>query len=307
MQDRLDLTPAFEVLNGEYSYAHKYLAYYHDQDPFDITRYLVGTAPLHSASRCLSKVSTCDMLNYDAIMHSEYYVDFCLPQKCHHALVVRLDGGPSLRATLAIHRGKDDEPFPLEAVKMMDMLSPHLSANLRRTVDGQVVSALNIDDNVGLVILDEHACVLYCNPLAEHIILSLRSGTACPTPDDIVSSTAHIEGQTVIETAGSRYTVDTRLVCSPNSDAVRIVQIRQTHEFDTPYGERLRARFGFSERETEVLFAVIQGHRNKEISRRLFVSEHTVKKHIQNMARKANVGSRTALVHAALQELNLLP
>jgi DNA-binding CsgD family transcriptional regulator len=187
---------------------------------------------------------------------------------------------------------------------MMDMLSPHLSANLRRTVDAQVVSALGVDDDAGLLILDKHARVLYCNPFAERVIMALRSGTGRPAADDIVDSAMRIEGQMLLQTDEGRYTIDTKVSTAPDSDAARIITIHQTHDDDTLYAVRLRARFGFSERETEVLVAVMRGHRNRDIAQHLAVSEHTVKKHIQNMARKANVGSRTALVHAALQVLD---
>jgi ATP/maltotriose-dependent transcriptional regulator MalT len=55
-------------------------------------------------------------------------------------------------------------------------------------------------------------------------------------------------------------------------------------------GARLTAR------ELEVLRLVAAGGSNREIGRRLFISERTVKSHMTSLMRKLNVASRTAAV-----------
>src|SRR5919198_4008600 len=54
-----------------------------------------------------------------------------------------------------------------------------------------------------------------------------------------------------------------------------------------------RARL-LSSREREVLELVARGSRNKEIARKLFISEFTVKRHVQNILEKLEVSSRSA-------------
>jgi len=53
---------------------------------------------------------------------------------------------------------------------------------------------------------------------------------------------------------------------------------------------------GLTSRELEVLFHVCEGLTNAEIAQRVFLSEHTVKKHLANIYRKAKVRNRTELV-----------
>ena len=65
---------------------------------------------------------------------------------------------------------------------------------------------------------------------------------------------------------------------------------------DTP---RLTAR------ELEVLVQVARGHNNREIARRLFISENTDKNHVRNMLEKLQLHSRTEVVVYAVRE-NLL-
>lgn len=57
-----------------------------------------------------------------------------------------------------------------------------------------------------------------------------------------------------------------------------------------------------TERQLEILKLVAQGATNKEIGRTLDISEHTVRKHLQNIFEKLNVSSRTEATTRALQE-----
>jgi DNA-binding CsgD family transcriptional regulator len=54
-------------------------------------------------------------------------------------------------------------------------------------------------------------------------------------------------------------------------------------------------------RETELLVLVATGLSNKEIAERVFVSEHTVKKHLNNLYFKLDVTRRTQAVSKAKQ------
>lgn len=57
-----------------------------------------------------------------------------------------------------------------------------------------------------------------------------------------------------------------------------------------------------SERELEVLKLMAKGAANKEIATKLFISESTVKTHIQSIFQKLEVGDRTEAVTKALQK-----
>jgi LuxR family maltose regulon positive regulatory protein len=96
--------------------------------------------------------------------------------------------------------------------------------------------------------------------------------------------------------------------------------LRQAHERNIrrPYVEKVLAMMGsplnavqaaggepLSDREMEVLRVMAEGLSNREISERLFVSEATVKTHVQRIFRKLDVVSRTQAVTRA-RELMLL-
>ncbi len=56
---------------------------------------------------------------------------------------------------------------------------------------------------------------------------------------------------------------------------------------------------GLTERELEILRAVGEGKSNREIGKKLWLAEQTVKFHLTNIYRKLNVSSRTEALHWA--------
>jgi DNA-binding NarL/FixJ family response regulator len=54
------------------------------------------------------------------------------------------------------------------------------------------------------------------------------------------------------------------------------------------------ATHGLTDRELEVLRLVAAGKSNREIGAALFISDHTVARHVQNIFMKLGVTSRTA-------------
>lgn len=75
---------------------------------------------------------------------------------------------------------------------------------------------------------------------------------------------------------------------------------------DRPPVAAARSTGTLSGREVEVLGLVAQGLTNREIARRLVISEHTVARHLQNIYAKVGVGSRTAAA-AYAHEHGLVP
>jgi DNA-binding NarL/FixJ family response regulator len=57
-----------------------------------------------------------------------------------------------------------------------------------------------------------------------------------------------------------------------------------------------------SEREIEILRLIADGHANKEIARRLVISERTARTHVSNILRKLELSSRTQAALLAVRE-----
>ena len=58
----------------------------------------------------------------------------------------------------------------------------------------------------------------------------------------------------------------------------------------------------FTEREREVMFLLLKGLNNKQISKKLFISNHTTKAHVASIYKKLGVSNR---VQAAIKSIQL--
>lgn len=89
---------------------------------------------------------------------------------------------------------------------------------------------------------------------------------------------------------------------------VLLATIRAVHAGQSPVspevGAKLAGRIGseqLSERELEVLRLLVRGMSNQEIAGALFISESTVKFHVNHILSKLNAGDRTQAVIIALK------
>lgn len=62
----------------------------------------------------------------------------------------------------------------------------------------------------------------------------------------------------------------------------------------------LQEIYQLTAREAEIVGWILEGLKNVEIADRLYISEVTVKKHIQNIFEKMGVNNRTTLIRKAL-------
>ena len=62
----------------------------------------------------------------------------------------------------------------------------------------------------------------------------------------------------------------------------------------------LMDKFHLSRREIDVVALLFLGLKNAQIARKLFVSEVTIKKHLQNIYEKVGVSNRTTLINKIL-------
>jgi len=62
----------------------------------------------------------------------------------------------------------------------------------------------------------------------------------------------------------------------------------------------LQETYQLTGREIEIVTCVGKGLKNAEIADRLFISEVTVKKHIQNIFEKMEINNRTSLIRKVL-------
>jgi DNA-binding NarL/FixJ family response regulator len=105
------------------------------------------------------------------------------------------------------------------------------------------------------------------------------------TPENLVRAIhAIMKGQTMVHPRIARRVLD------------RLFLLAQDEEGSRLYGD------GLTEREVEILVEVAKGATNKEIARKLFISESTVKSRLRNIFRKISVRDRAEAAAYAIRK-----
>jgi len=83
----------------------------------------------------------------------------------------------------------------------------------------------------------------------------------------------------------------------------RTLVIAEQKPANINYNQLLKA--GISKREADILLLIDEGLSNRQIADKLFISEHTIKKHISNIFQKLQVERRTEAIKKA-RELSII-
>ncbi|MFC6154478.1 response regulator [Nocardioides yefusunii] len=97
---------------------------------------------------------------------------------------------------------------------------------------------------------------------------------------------------------GIRVVAEGQSLISPAMAMKLIDEFKQMSKPDRGQGATVR----LTDRELQVLRLVAQGLNNREIAKRLFISENTVKNHVRNMLEKLQLHSRMEAVMYAVRE-----
>lgn len=158
----------------------------------------------------------------------------------------------------------------------------------------------------GILIFNMDCKLLYVNNEALDVVPDPQN-----IPADIINLCNHIKSNI----APSGLTIDHYAVLKNNSDQmysvkafligghnnnkypthimVLIEKITEKRAIDF---ERARTTFKLTKREVELLRLICNGHTNREISEKLFISEYTVKDHIKKIMQKMNANSRNEIM-----------
>lgn len=315
----------FRARNVEEKYHRQFKDYYHQYDPFNL---------IPGGARRKRVVRAEDLVSYPSFLSSEYYNDFLRPQQIYYKAVVYLKSRERLLGMIALLRPQGSQSFSREDVTLLRAVSPYIAhaledlefrksiyvrENIFRAVEAHLSGALMVlDDDWNLLYANQKA-EEYCrkltgsslqkehNPAVPHLLLedcfALREDSRMAPSDWRV-----FPKYRVLEDIHSKpFSVHSRVLpktINPDGRALFAVSIEQLAEDQTklPPGddEKLKSVYRLSEREVEVVCRVCEGLRNSEIAERLFISEITVKKHIQNIFDKMGVQSRSALIHKVL-------
>lgn len=149
----------------------------------------------------------------------------------------------------------------------------------------------------GILIYSQGLELLYMNSEARSLL-----GRGIPEEIASLAARANSNGQkedsTLISVNGGEYTArSVPLFRHLDSEPFHLMIILEKYSLRSRLDiERVRARFGLTNRETQVVSEIVKGSSNLEIAFSLSISEYTVKDHIKNVMGKLGVNSRSMII-----------
>jgi DNA-binding CsgD family transcriptional regulator len=231
----------------------------------------------------------------------------------------------NLWGSMDLIREEGDPDFDGAEAALVKRIAPHVGAGLKAAaLRSRATREQDTPDVPGVLILDRSGMVISHTPSAEHWLRDLEDLHPGWRRENIPMVVRMVSGAL-------------RHALSPGSDSdhnlVPRVRVRGrsgrwlalygslTESSEDRPGETVivigpakpeevawltLAAYGLSPREEEVVDLVVRGFANRQISQTLFISEHTVQRHLSNIFEKVGVRSRKNLVKRLYFE-NLLP
>jgi DNA-binding CsgD family transcriptional regulator len=295
----------FVVHNQDPAFAQLYADHYADLDPTGLPDYIRGKNPLCARAPAYSVSDLMEVIDYSALVSTEFYNDFMKSAKIHYDLVAFVSPHSFARGALCLHRARRRSPFSAEEVAVLDIVAPFVGNHLERMFSASLRSSLPVAEGKGVIVCDTRGRVLFCNDTARLLCSPLGHGRIRRG----LLAEACFVGYTLNSPESLAESCDVGVafkdVALEHGERGRVFTIESRHGLESRWDEPLKERFSLTDREIEVLNRLIAGGSNREISQSLFIAECTVKKHIQSISAKVGAHTRTSIAHAVRQELGL--
>jgi DNA-binding CsgD family transcriptional regulator/PAS domain-containing protein len=309
--------------NLDKKFTDYYRSYFHQFDPIQLLR------GMHRQTNHICRKGVCTY-SYDSQHPTEYYTDFLRPQKIHHKLIANLVVEEEIYGRVVWMRPQKAGGFTPPEIRLAKAISPYLAHALaynelreRLKIKGKILDYIERQSAVGFMLVDEKLRVVYVNPKAEELFDELegpaadgsgRKQVVSQLLKDCREMKAHMKNCPAGFMAIPRKrTIDgsnhNRLAATYKSfshtpgaeDAVLfMVCIEELPPPVDAAPQQLAVTYHLSKREIDVAGLLFSGLKNAQIAEKLFISEITVKKHLQNIYHKVGVNNRTSLINKML-------
>ena len=323
LPDQNALSHCVLLKNLDTKYSEDYQNYFHQFDPLQLTHGLYNVNKLNLLE------PTCTY-SYDSLQPAEYYADFLEPQNIHHKLIINLIAEQEIYGRIVLMRSKKTGRFTADDIHLARTISPFLAHalahyELRKNVrlKGNILSYIEKQSTAGMILLDDKLQVVYINQKAREIFgifnaSATSDASSYKIPSLLLKDCREIKASLKGCPTGCMVAPKKRMVSGLNHMRFATSSKAFEHEpgWESPLlfmvcieevpppvdinPQFLRDSFHLSKREIEVAELLFAGLKNAQIAEKLFISEITVKKHLQKIYDKVGVNNRTSLINKIL-------
>ena len=302
--------------DGDPVISQTYEDYYHQFDPMHPNR-------KPNIGRGVLRYS--DIIPYSELVRTEYYNDFLTPQPIHFGMFLYLKSPKKLLGRISIFRPKRYTNFSERDVIIAKRIAPHVSFALENAEmyekmkeERDFFRIIEQCSIYGILILNERVEPIFSNQRAREFIELLRDkGNLIEdlfppeVKDDCLQLAETLKRGEILPLPRNRViffspqhhfsfrsqVIHQNFGIKPRTLLMVSIEKLNWMKID---GKALQETYRLTGREIEIVTCIVEGLKNAEIADRLFISELTVKKHIQNIFEKMEVNNRTSLVRKVL-------
>jgi DNA-binding CsgD family transcriptional regulator len=231
----------------------------------------------------------------------------------------------SLWGGMDLIREDGDPDFSGAEVSLIKRIAPHIGAGLKAAaLRSHAAAGQDSPDAPGVLTLDRSGKIVSNTPSAEHWLGDLENLDASWRHERIPMAVRMVSGalrHALAPGSDNDHNLIPRVRARGRSGRWLVLYGSLTEPSGDRPGETVIvigpakpeevawlnvAAYGLSPREEEVVGLLVRGFSNRQISRTLFISEHTVQRHLSNIFEKVGVRSRKTLLKRLFFE-NLLP
>ena len=238
-------------------------------------------------------VRTTDIVPLKDFKETEYFRDFLAPEGLQFGASVFYKIYDNFYLSFVLWRSKGESDYCERDIQLFKTVSPYLRKAVHKALLYSKIYEMNklynrIADNLdrGLIIVDSMSKVICANRAA-------RNAGFQPDKDTRVGDSLFDPAQ------GDKCRVDVYQYKCPEYivnglySIILIENLCSKGNIDLSF---LGKEHDLTSREIGIVELILQGHKNREIAERLFISRFTVNCHIRNIFRKMNVKSRTEII-----------
>lgn len=326
--------PTYYLKNMEKKYVQQYLDYYHHKDPLG---FCTGTAsnprltlgPLHERGIVMWQ----NFLSYKSFVSSEYYNDFLKPQNIFFEVMGYLKFEDTMLGITGMYRSRESKAFCNRDLQRLKFLCSFIALGLNNikihnkfNMQTSIIETLGHLSSGAIILMDDKFNPIYMNLMAKKICSetsnnrSNRKNHLNSIPYvflkdcDLLQERANKNQgrplmqpiRRVIRFKSNDFIVNSQLLEKPFQSAfekaflVRIDPVNNSYELDQ---KKIKGLFNLTRRESEIVSYIAKGEKNTDIARKLYISELTVKTHIQNIFEKMSANSRSAVIFKIMSEI----
>ena len=318
LPDKTTHTSNVMIKNLDKKFKGYYSTYFHQFDPLQLMQ------GLHQGTKLICRNGVCTY-SYDSQQPAEYYTDFLKPQKIHHKLIANLVAEQEIYGRVVWMRSRKTGRFSDQEIQLAKAISPYLAHALaynelrqRLKIKGKILNYIEKQSSVGFILVDEKLQVVYVNPKAEELLDESKScgrslilsqllkdcremkARMKDCPADLV---AIPRKRTIDGGKHTRFAVTYKTFSHTSGTKNSPLFMVCIEELPPPLGalpQHMANLYHLSKREIDVVGLLFSGLKNAQIADKLFISEITVKKHLQNIYHKVGVNNRTSLINKML-------